>query len=297
MTTTKTPPVSAQNQGALPPPPRGDITTPLLFSRQFPPDETPYMYIKCPPPEGVPYTNIRGEPSMVTVQDLRGKESSVNLDHDSIHIVQGVPISKTNFDNEEDIRKNYYPLVEQQILANVPGATKVHIFRHGIRHTKNFPVPYNPPALIAHLDHTGDAVVDRVRYHLDEEEAEKLLLGRYRVIHFWQPLNGTVYTCPLAIASSATVKDEDIVTMVSHLKDFSEDFGAPIYRDHQKWYYLSGVGADEAIMLQIFDSYGSKPGSGVKGGRAVHVAFKDPRTPPNAPDRWSIETSALVFGP
>ncbi|KAJ6142461.1 hypothetical protein N7471_001914 [Penicillium samsonianum] len=231
------------------------------------------MSIKCSPPEGVSYTNIRGEPSMVTVQDLRGKESSVNLDHDSIHIVQG------------------------QILANVPGATKVHIFRHGIRYTNNFPVPYNPPALIAHLDHTGAAVVDRVRYHLHEEEAEKLLQGHYRVIHFWQCLNGTVYTCPLAIASSATVKDKDIVTMVSHLKDLSEDFGAPINRDHQKWYYLFRVGADEAIMLQIFDSYGSKPGSGVKGGRAVHVAFKDPRTPPNAPYRWSIETSALVFGP
>ncbi|RJE27114.1 Methyltransferase [Aspergillus sclerotialis] len=292
-----TPIVPKLNESSLSPPPSGDITTPLLFSKRLPSDETPYIYTKCLPPEGVPYTNIRGEPSMVTVHDLRGEERSISLVHDSIHIVQNIPITKTNFDDDEDIRKNYYPLVEQQIMANVPSAAKVHIFRHGIRHTRKFPVPYSPPSLIARQGLTSTAVIDRIRWHLEEEEAERLLQGRYRVIYFWQTLNGTVYTCPLAMASSATVKDEDIVTMVSHFKDFSEEFGAPIYRDHQKWYYLSGVRADEAIMLQIFDSYRSNPGSGVMGGHAAYVDFKDPRTPANAPDRWSIETFALVFGP
>ena len=89
--------------------------------------------------------------------------------------------------------------------------------------------------------------------------------------------------------------------MVCHVKDeqgtrFTEDFLAPIYRDHQKWHYLSGVRATEAILLQIFDSAAGKPGGKVKGGRAPHVAFTDPRTPERAPPRWSIEVSCLVFG-
>jgi hypothetical protein len=284
----------AQENDALPPVPRGEITTNLLFSQKFDEGVVPYMYIKCPPPEGVPYTNIRGVPSLVTVHDLRGKESSVNLDHDSIQIVNNVPKFNVDFDNEDDIKANYYPMVEQQMLASIPGAKKVHIFRHGIRHTKHFPVPYNPPALIAHLDHTGPAVADRVRRHLPDE-AEELLQGRYRCVHFWQSLLGPVYTCPVAIASSATVKDEDLVKMVSHLKDFSEDFIAPIHKDHQKWCYYSGADPSEAILIQIFDSEALKENSEVKGGRAVHVAFRDPRTPENAPHRMSIEVSCLVF--
>lgn len=284
----------------LPPVPRGDITTTLLFSRPFAGGEVPYMYIKVPPPEGVPYTNISPVPNTVTVHDLRGKESIVNLDHDSIQIVQNIPRSKEiNFDDEASIKNIYYPFVEKQIKAHVPSAKRVHIFRHGIRHTKNFPVQYNPPAMIAHLDHTGPAVADRVSRHLGAD-APKLLEGRYRLIHFWQSLAGTVYTCPLAIASAGTVKDEDMVRMVSHVKDddgkrFTEDFQAPIYKDHQKWYYLSGVQEDEAILLQIFDSEAGKGGK-VKKGRAPHVAFRDPRTPADAPQRWSIEVSCFVFG-
>lgn len=65
---------------------------------------------------------------MVTVHDLRGEECPLSLVHDSIHIVQNIPITKTNFDSDEDIRENYYPLVEQQVIANVPGAAKVQIF-------------------------------------------------------------------------------------------------------------------------------------------------------------------------
>lgn len=284
----------------LPPVPSGDVTATLLFSRPFAEGEVPYMYIKVPPPEGVPYTNISPVPNAVTVHDLRGKESTVDLDHDSIQIVQNIPRSKEiDFDDETSIKGIYYPFVERQIKAHVPSAKRVHIFRHGIRHTKNYPLQYNPPAMIAHLDHTGPAVADRVTRHLGAD-APKLLEGRYRLIHFWQSLAGTVYTCPLAIASAGTVKDEDMVRMISHVKDdngerFSEDFQAPIYKEHQKWYYLSGVQEDEAILLQISDS-DVKKGGRVLNGRAPHVAFRDPRTPENAPQRWSIEVSCLVFG-
>ena len=203
---------SLQAQGAtrdkagepLPPVPSGDITTRLLFSRPYAPGEVPYMYIKVPPPEGVPYTNISPVPNEVTVHDLRGKESTVNLDFDSIQILRDVHREAVDFDDEQSIKSIYYPEVERQILQNVTGAKRVHIFRNGIRHTKDFPVKYNAPAMIAHLDHTGPAVVERIRRHLGPE-ADQLLQGRFRLIHFWQSLNGTVYTCPLGIASAGTV--------------------------------------------------------------------------------------------
>ncbi|KAI9776746.1 MAG: hypothetical protein M1839_009390 [Geoglossum umbratile] len=303
----------------LPPPPSGDITTPVLFAQHFDKGTTGYMFIKNPPPAGVPYTNIRGEPSLVTVEDLRGKEASVTLDRDSLQILRGltqVPRNpEVNWDSNSSIETTFYPAVESAVKAAIPGTHTVHIFRHGIRHSKNWPVPYNPPAMIAHLDQTGPAVINRVLRHMGPVDGPRLLQGRYRIVHFWTPLNGPVYTCPVAVASSATVADEDVRIFVSHLggvgglgmplgrpvakpdpaEQYREDFGAPRYADGQRWFYLSGITQDEALLIQIFDSKSLLKGSEVKGGRAVHSAFRDPRTPPGAPDRWSIEVSCFVF--
>ncbi|KAI5194190.1 hypothetical protein E4T38_09663 [Aureobasidium subglaciale] len=303
----------------VPAPPSGDLTTPVLFAQNFDKGTTGYMFIKNPPPAGVPYTNIRGEPSLVTIEDLRGKEDSVNLDHDSIQVLRGLvdmPRSpEVIWDSEKSIETQFYPAVESAVKKAIPGAHTVHIFRHGIRHSKSWPVPYNPPAMIAHLDQTGPAAVNRVLRHMGPVEGPRLLQGRYRIVHFWTPLNGPVYTFPVAFASSATVKDDDIQTFVSHLggvggldmplgrpvsdpnpaEQYREDFGAPRYADGQRWFYLSGISQDEALLAQIFDSKALVKNSGVRGGRAVHSAFRDPRTPAGAPDRWSIEVSCLVF--
>lgn len=303
----------------LPPPPGGDITTPVLFAQEFDQGTNGYMFIKNQPPAGVPYTNIRPAPSMVTVEDLRDKEDSVTLDHDSLQILQGLtamPRSPAvDWDSDTSIESTFYPAVEAAIKDAIPGSHTVRIFRHGIRHSKNWPVPYNPPAMIAHLDQTGPAAVNRVLRHMGPVDGPRLLQGRYRIVHFWTPLNGPVYTCPVAVASSATVKDEDIRIFISHLggvgglgmplgrpvakpdpaEQYREDFGAPQYAEGQRWFYLSGISQDEAMLIQIFDSKALMKGSEVKGGRAVHSAFRDPRTPQGAPDRWSIEVSCLVF--
>lgn len=304
----------------LSPPPSGDITTPVLYAQEFDKGGTGYMFIKNPSPAGVPYTNIRGCPSLVTVNDLRGQESTVSLDHDSLQILQNLhsmPRSpEVDWDSDISIATTFYPAVAAAVKDAIPGTHTVHIFRHGIRHSKNWPVPYNPPAMIAHLDQTGPAAVNRVLRHMGPIDGPRLLQGRYRIVHFWTPLNGPVYTCPVAVASSATVRDEDIRVCISHLggvgglgmplgrptakpdpaEQYREDFGAPRYVEGQRWMYLSGVTQDEALLIQIFDSAALRKGSGVKGGRAVHSAFKDPRTDPAAPDRWSIEVSCLVFG-
>jgi hypothetical protein len=303
------------------PPPGGDITTPLLFAQEFSKGSTGYMFIKNPPPAGVPYTNIRGEPSLVTVEDLRGKENMVTLDHDSLQILQNLNAKipkapEVDWDSPSSVESVVYPAVQAVMQATLPGNPTVFAFRHAIRHTKAWPVPYNPPAMIAHLDQTGPAAVNRVLRHMGPVEGPRLLQGRYRIVHFWQPLNGAVYASPVAVASSATVKDDDIRTFVSHLggvggpdmplgrrpivpdapgHQYREDFGAPRYAEGQRWFYYSGISRDEAMLIQIFDSKALLKGSDVKGGRAVHSAFRDPRTPPGAPDRWSIEVSCLVF--
>ena len=62
---------------------------------------------------------------------------------------------------------------------------------------------------------------------------------------------------------------------------------------------------DEALLIKQWDSAGEMARS--KGARAdaegadlsstfsFHSAFKDPATPPDAPDRWSIEVRCAVL--
>lgn len=277
--------------------PRGDVSTNINFLKPLGPDDDPYyIYIRCAPPEAVPLMNLRIEPRPTMIHDLRGHEETVNLDHDSLNLLRSAPVPyQVDFGSDESIKNTYYPAVEKHLRTAIPDATKMSIFRHAIRHT-GAPKEYAPAALFAHVDQTGPAVADRVRRHLGME-APALLQGRFRLIHLWQAINGPVQTMPLAFASAATVSDADISAVVSHLSDFSEDFGAPQFSENQKWYYWSGVGPDEAIVMQLFDSAAADPASGVRGGRAIHSAFKDPRTPDNALPRFSIETSVLVFGP
>lgn len=277
--------------------PRGDVCASINFLKPLGPDDDPYyIYIRCAPPEGIPPMNLRIEPHRTTIHDLRGHEQTVNLDQDSIKLLASAAIPpEVDFGSDESIKHAYYPAVEKHLRAAIPDATQIRIFRHAVRHT-GAPKQYAPAALFAHVDQTGPAVADRVRRHLGTE-ASSLLQGRFRLIHFWQVINGPVQTMPLAFASAATVSDADLAPVVSHLADFSEDFGAPRFNESQKWYYWSGVDPGEAIVMQLFDSAAADPASGVRGGRAIHSAFKDPRTPENALPRFSIETSALVFGP
>lgn len=277
--------------------PRGDVTTAINFVKPLEPGDEPYyMYIRKAPPEGVPLFNLRIEPQVTTIHDLRGLEDTVSFDKDSLKLLQNAPVpTGVDFSSDESIQSKHYPSVEKQIREAMPESTKIHVFRHAVRKTDD-PAKYAPAAMFAHIDQMGPAVADRVRRHLGDE-AESLLRGRYRLVHHWQVINEPVQSCPLTFASAETVGPDDVDPVVSHLPSFSEDFGVARFRKAQKWQYWSGVKPSEAILMQLFDSAAADPASGVKGGRAIHSAFMDPRTPENAPPRFSIETSVLVFGP
>jgi hypothetical protein len=62
------------------------------------------------------------------------------------------------------------------------------------------------------------------------------------------------------------------------------------YNPAHRWFYLRGMGTDEALLLKCYDSK--------TDGRArftPHTAFDDPTAPADAPPRESIELRTLVF--
>ena len=147
-----------------------------------------------------------------------------------------------------------------------------------------------------HIDQTEKAARLRVERHLGDE-AEKLLQGRYRIINIWRPLNGPVQSSPLALASSETVRDEDVIPVEHRYPDRTGWTAGVKYNEGQKWHYLSGMKNDERLFIECFDSEALKAGSKVRGGRVPHTAFVHPDTPEGAVGRESIEVRALVFGP
>ena len=274
--------------------PRGDTVATLNYFEAPKDGAIPFNYVETPP-EGQPQRNFGVFSVEAPIRDIRGRESEYNLDRDAFAVVQNVPDSaEKDFVDDESVKKNYYPEVEKLILDNVAGSNRVFIFDHTIR--RSDPNAPRGPVSRVHIDQTLKSSTQRVHFHLPEE-AEKLLQGRYRIINIWRPLNGPVQASPLAFASSASFRDEDLVPVEHRYPDRTGETAGIVYNEGQQWHYLSGMQNNERLFLECFDSEALKPGSTVQGGRVPHTAFQDKRTPEGAIGRESIEVRALVFGP
>lgn len=265
-------------------------------------------YYKAPEDNSIPYNNIDPEPHQpqrnysdvtheVHLTDIRGSESSYNLDKDAFQVLLDVPDSvETEFRDDDSIKAKYYPEVEKLLLDNIPGSNRIYLFDHTIRRTG--PNENRQPVTRVHIDQTAKSVAKRVERYFPDE-AEKLLQGRYRIVNVWRPLNkNPVESLPLGFASTSSLRSEDVIPIEHrYLKTgYVGETAAIRHNADQKWYYLSGMTGNERLFLECFDSESLKPGSKI-GGRVPHSAFVDPRSREDAEGRESIEVRALVFGP
>ena len=285
--------------------PRGPVDADLTFFVPPADGSAPFNYVGTPPPDQ-PQHNYGAATHKVHITDIRGHEDAHTLDTSAFEALKppAVPASKTTyatFNDDAAIRDIYYPEVEALLLSHVPGAHRVVIFDHTVR--RSSPGAARVPVNRVHIDQTPRAAEQRVRHHLPEAEAEKALQGRYRIINVWRPLapdsdpERRVSSKPLAFAASPSVSDDELVGVEHRYPHRTgETAGVKFKLDEngeqtQKWFYWSGMGRDERLLLKCSDS-----DTGVAGKRVPHTAFVDPRTPPGAPGRESIEVRALVFG-
>lgn len=275
--------------------PRGPTTAEITFYGPPPDNSAPYNYVESPPP-GQPQRNYRELTHRVSLNDIRGNESSYTLDKDAVQTLQNIPTKTTytTFDSDSAVREIYYPEVESLLLQTIPGAHKVVLFDHTIRRQKDG-AP-RQPVTRAHVDQTPRAAAERVTLHIpDKTEAQRLLAGRYRIINVWKPLRDEpVQSTPLAFASAASVDGADLVPIQHRYPHRTGETMGVKFNPDQKWLYWSGMTGDERLLLKCSDSLGV-------GGADVaqwvpHTAFWDERTPAGARPRESIEVRALVFG-
>ncbi|KAF8584679.1 hypothetical protein K439DRAFT_1389312 [Ramaria rubella] len=239
------------------------------------------------------FSNFGTESWDIQIENVRGKEDAYSIDTTGFQYIVH-PSVHTKFDNEEDIKKEYYPECAK-ILKTTTGANRVIIFDHTIRRYRPGVVDADgqrQPATRVHVDQTPSAAENRVLKHAPPEIAAELLKHRYQIINVWRPISHPALEFPLAVCDYSTVSfDKDLVRVELKYEDRNREVFGVKYNPEHRWKYLRGMSPEEGVLIKCFDSK-------MDGSVAIltpHTAFKDPTTPKDAPHRESIEVRALVF--
>ncbi|KAJ3503494.1 hypothetical protein NMY22_g18232 [Coprinellus aureogranulatus] len=237
--------------------------------------------------------NFKTEVREVTIENVRGKEDQYTLDKAGFQWVRA-PSKHTSFQNDEEIKKEYYP-ESIEFLKKLTGASRAVIFDHTVRRRRPNEADTaetRQPALNAHGDQTPHSAVYRVHLHMPPDEAPELLKKRFQIINIWRPISHPALDTPLALCDyrSVDVKKDAHPTKLIYPDREGEAYGIS-YSPKHEWKYLRGMTPEEVALIKCWDSVQD-------GSVAVftpHTAFTDPSTPADAPLRESIEVRALVF--
>src|SRR5262249_43828731 len=135
-----------------------------------------YMY---QPPEGESALTGRYNKFSVAIEDARQMVSRLSLDQQGVILAhQNSKVS--NFYDSDEVRRVYYPEVEQMV-KELTGAVKVHVFDHNVRNREKVKAgdhTVREPVKVAHNDYTVKSGPQRVR-DLLPAEADELLKHRF----------------------------------------------------------------------------------------------------------------------
>jgi len=124
---------------------------------------------------------------------------------------------------------------------------------------------------------------------MGEAEAERHLKGRVQIINAWRPLRGPVQDVPLAYCDYRSLDTNDLVTTELRFADRASETYSLKYNPNQRWYFLDQQQPNEVLLMKIYES--ASDGAQL----TPHSAFLNPRAPPDALPRQSIDVRALVF--
>jgi hypothetical protein len=231
-----------------------------------------------------------GEEHEVTVHDMRPLQDLLAFDRNGF-VLLDEPSAVKDFTTPENIAA--YARETEALVQRLTGAVRTVSFGPVIRTNATGTHGHNQPAFGAHVDYGDRTVRDFTHDLLPEDEADRLLKGRYMLINVWRPIV-MVESAPLALCDAGTVHREDLFDseVVGGLGSFKTrslwGFNLAWTPDH-RWYWAPHMQPWEALAFKLFDS---DPGA---VQFTAHSAFHDPNTPPDAAPRQSIELRTISY--
>ena len=151
------------------------------------------------------------DPRRVTIRNGRPYADRFTLDRDGFRFVRH-DTKVTNFFDEDEIRRVYYPEMEALVKAE-SGASRVVVFDHTLRTADDDERAARQIREVVqrvHNDYTDWSAPQRVRDILPDE-AEALLRRRFAIVQVWRPFRHPIETFPLAICDARSVQFTDFV--------------------------------------------------------------------------------------
>tara|TARA_B110000483_G_scaffold180520_1_gene213467 strand:- start:1797 stop:2750 length:954 start_codon:yes stop_codon:yes gene_type:complete len=280
------------------------------------------------------WVGVNYEQHEVVVNDARN-EVPATLEKQGFQLVpDDIESLNINFFDNDVVLHKYYPLCANRVKESV-GARAVYAFDHNVRSAVGKKSKkmitggqqVQGPAHAVHGDYTLTSAPERllqlskppgsndtIRSLVDEggslippNEVEQVLNGgRFAIINLWRSIvPEPVEMNPLALCDASRVNPDDLVVFEIHYKDrIGENYFAKYKADHS-WYFYPKMNRTEALLIKQWDSEGGlaqtrgeKPDAAFPNAPCTfsfHSAFKEPSTPDDAPDRWSMEVRCIAL--
>jgi hypothetical protein len=243
------------------------------------------------PPANAPKTNISSIEVAVPIRNARPIVGAITLDRNGFELIKHRSAMRDFYDDEE-VKRTYYPEAER-LLEAATGGSRIFVFDHVTRRRAvsedESREGVRQPVTRVHVDHTAKSGPQRVR-DLLADDAEELLQGRVQIVNVWRPIKGPLLDAPLAVCDAASIDANDLAPSDLVYPHRVGETYSVTYRPSHRWFYFPNMRTDEALLLKCYDSK-----QDCRARFAAHTAFNDPKTPPDAPPRESIELRALVF--
>lgn len=185
----------------------------LKYQSPLPEGESPWVSINSRNADGSPESNFKEELHQVKVHNIRTVKHEIGIDvtgFDMRPVYSKFAEDYRNFEDEDLIKKQYYPEVETAI-KEATGGREVFIFDHTIRRRNPGVADDDPsrrqPVPRVHIDQTPFAAEQRVRRHMGDR-AEDLLKKRVQLINVWRPIQHVAEDHPLGLCSYKSIDPE-----------------------------------------------------------------------------------------
>jgi hypothetical protein len=194
---------------------------------------------------------------------------------------------------DEAERTRVYDAEVKALIMKHTGASDVVVFDHTVRVTDEGTGRVSgarPTVKGVHNDYTERSAPIRLREIVGDAEAERRMQKRWAIVQVWRAIRGPVMIDPLGICDGRSIPQQGFIRVERRYKYRTGEVYHIAYNPAHEWFWFPQMTRNEALVFKVFDSDTTKPSR-----FTAHSAFDDPKTPPDAPPRESIETRTFAF--